>query len=73
MVLAAKNSTRASPAWTLFGIVRVWSARLPLSPYAATNSIGLASSVGLMVKVFVPMSPSLSVTVSVTVRSPASP
>ncbi len=49
----------------------MWFSRLPTVLAAATKSTGLATSVGLMSKVCVSESPSLSVTVSDTVRGPA--
>jgi hypothetical protein len=48
VVLAAKNSTMASPASTAPGIVTTCCCRLPTVAAAPTNVTGLAASEGLM-------------------------
>lgn len=66
--MAAKNSTRTSPALTGPGIVTVWFIRLPTVLAAPTNAIVLV--LWLMLCEYWSVAPSLSVTVRVTVRGP---
>ncbi len=70
--LAAKNSSSWSPTCVPAGTASEWLVRLPLLLLLATNRTLSASLVGLAVLVIELVAPLLSVTFSVTTRSPAS-
>ena len=70
MELAAKNSSSVSPACVPAGTAIVWLDRLPLLLALFTKLIVSGWSIALAVLVVLADVPLLSVTVSVTARSP---